>query len=110
MDAAIVCWDTKYHYFNPRPSQMDASIKTLTGVPNFPAYISGHATFSGAASAILGYLVPERATDYNAMAQEATMSRLYGGIHYRSDCAIGVTTGRNVAGYAIQRAIADGAQ
>ena len=110
MDAAIVCWDTKYHYFNPRPSQMDASIKTLTGVPNFPSYISGHATFSGAASTVLGYLIPARAGDYKAMAQEATMSRLYGGIHYRSDCAIGVTTGQNVANYAIQRGMADGAQ
>lgn len=110
MDAAIVCWDTKYHYFNPRPSQMDASIKTLTGVPNFPAYISGHATFSGAAATVLGYIVPERAADYNAMAQEATMSRLYGGIHYRSDCAIGVTTGQKVGTYAVQRGMADGAQ
>ena len=44
MDAAIVCWDTKYHYFNPRPTQNDARIKTLTGIPNFPAYISGHST------------------------------------------------------------------
>jgi hypothetical protein len=110
MDAAIVCWDTKYHYFNPRPCQLDPTIKTLTGVPNFPSYISGHATFSGAASTVLGFLIPARAADYKVMAQEATMSRLYGGIHYRSDCAIGVTTGQNVANYAIQRAMADGAQ
>ncbi|HTI11108.1 MAG TPA: phosphatase PAP2 family protein [Puia sp.] len=110
MDAGIVCWDTKYHYFNPRPSQMDGSIKTLTGVPNFPAYISGHATFSGAAATVLGYLIPGRANDYAAMAQEATMSRLYGGIHYRSDCQIGVTTGQKVGNYAVQRAMTDGAQ
>lgn len=110
MDAAIVCWDTKYHYFNPRPSQLDGSIKTLTGVPNFPAYISGHATFSGAASKFLGYIIPERASDYAAMAQEAMMSRLYGGIHYRSDCQAGLTAGQNAANYAIQRAMADGAQ
>ena len=36
MDAAIVCWDIKYHYFNPRPTQLDPAIKTLTGIPNFP--------------------------------------------------------------------------
>jgi len=29
MDAAISCWNTKYYYFNPRPTQIDASIKTL---------------------------------------------------------------------------------
>jgi hypothetical protein len=42
MDAAISCWDIKYFYFNPRPTQMNPNIKTLTGVPNFPSYVSGH--------------------------------------------------------------------
>jgi hypothetical protein len=40
MDAGIVCWKTKYTYYNPRPSQLDPKIKTLTGLPNFPSYIS----------------------------------------------------------------------
>jgi hypothetical protein len=35
MDAGIVCWNTKYYYFNPRPTQMIPGIKTLTGIPNF---------------------------------------------------------------------------
>ncbi|MEJ7587782.1 MAG: phosphatase PAP2 family protein [Ferruginibacter sp.] len=82
-DASIVCWDTKFFYFNPRPSQLDPNIKTITGIPNFPAYISGHSTFSGAAAAIIGHIVPERKTEYERMATEASMSRMYGGIHYR---------------------------
>lgn len=110
MDAAIVCWDTKFHYFNPRPTQLNSSIKTLTGIPNFPAYISGHSTFSGAAAAILGHLVPERAGAYDAMAQEASLSRMYGGIHYRSDCEIGLEVGKNVGLKAIERATTDGAE
>jgi len=110
MDAAIVCWNTKYYYYNPRPSQMDGSIKTLTGVPNFPSYISGHATFSNAAATILGHIIPERASDYMAMAQEASMSRLYAGIHFRIDCTAGATAGQNVGGYAIKRAQTDGAE
>ncbi len=110
MDAGIVCWDTKYHYFNPRPSQMNPAIKTLTGLPNFPSYISGHSTFSGAAATILGHIIPERAAAYTAMAQEASNSRMYGGIHYRSDCATGLTVGQNVGNYAIQRAVSDGAE
>jgi membrane-associated phospholipid phosphatase len=57
MDAAIVCWNTKFYYFNPRPSQMNPTIKTLTGVPNFPSYISGHSTFSGAAAEVLSHLI-----------------------------------------------------
>jgi hypothetical protein len=110
MDAAIVCWDTKNFYYNPRPSQMDPSIKTLTGLPNFPAYISGHSTFSGAAARIMGHIIPERASAYEAMALEASMSRMYGGIHFRSDCEVGLTVGRNIGNYAIQRAVTDGAE
>lgn len=110
MDAAIVCWDTKYYYYNPRPSQIDPRIKTLTGLPNFPSYISGHSTFSGAAAAILGHIIPEKATKYNALALEASMSRMYGGLHYRSDCQVGLDVGKNVGGYAIQRALTDGAE
>lgn len=110
MDAAIVCWNTKYFYYNPRPSQMNKDIKTLTGVPNFPSYISGHSTFSGAAAAILGHIIPERAADYQAMATEASMSRVYAGIHYLIDCTTGLQVGQNVGGYAIKRAQGDGAE
>ncbi|KIC94711.1 phosphatase PAP2 family protein [Flavihumibacter solisilvae] len=109
MDAAIVCWDTKMFYFNPRPTQLDPAIKTTTGIPNFPAYISGHSTFSGAAATILGYIIPDRASAYTAMAAEASLSRMYGGIHYRSDCEIGIETGNKVGNYAIERAKTDGA-
>jgi hypothetical protein len=110
MDAAIVCWDTKFYYFSPRPSQLDPGIKTTTGLPNFPSFMSGHSTFSGAAAAILGHLIPERATAYEAMANEASMSRIYGAIHYRSDCEAGLKVGRNVGNYAVQRALTDGAE
>ncbi|MGZ8551096.1 MAG: phosphatase PAP2 family protein [Chitinophagaceae bacterium] len=109
-DAAIVTWDTKMNYFNPRPSQLDPRIKTLTGMPNFPSYISGHSTFSGAAATILGHIIPERKTAYEAMANEAALSRLFGGIHYRADCEVGLTVGKNVGNYAVQRALTDGAE
>ncbi len=109
MDAAIVCWDTKYFYYNPRPTQLNPAIKTLTGIPNFPAYISGHSTFSGAAATILSYIVPERKTDYEAMAKEASLSRMYGGIHYRTDCEVGLVVGNNVGAYAVTRGQNDGA-
>jgi hypothetical protein len=109
-DAAICCWDTKYAFFNPRPSQINSKIKTLTGLPNFPAYMSGHSTFSGAASTILGHLNPGRAADYKAMADEASLSRLYGAIHYRSDIEVGMEMGQNIGRKAIDRARADGAE
>jgi hypothetical protein len=110
MDAGIVCWNTKYYYFNPRPTQVNPAIKTLTGIPNFPSYISGHSTFSGAAAQILGHIIPERAQAYAAMAEEASVSRMYGGIHYRSDCYVGLEVGKKVGDYAVKRAQTDGAE
>jgi len=110
MDAAIACWDAKYEYFNPRPSQMDPRIKTVAGLPNFPSYISGHSTFSAAAATILGHIIKNKASAYNAMAQEASLSRMYGAIHYRSDCEKGLETGRKVGDFAIARARTDGAE
>ncbi|OQP50767.1 PA-phosphatase [Niastella yeongjuensis] len=109
MDAAIVCWDAKYFYFNPRPCQLNPKIKTLTGVPNFPAYISGHSTFSGAAATILSYIIPDQSATYDALAREASLSRMYAGIHYRADCEVGLETGKKVGDYAVDRGKADGA-
>jgi membrane-associated phospholipid phosphatase len=110
MDAGIVCWNTKYFYFNPRPTQLDPAIKTLTGVPNFPSYISGHATFSEAASTILGHILPTNAAKYEAMAQQAAASRSMAGIHSQIDCSAGLATGQGVGNYAIKRAKTDGAE
>lgn len=110
MDAAVTCWDSKYFYFNPRPSQMDPRIKSVAGVPNFPSYTSGHSTFSGAAATILSHIIKPKAAVYNAMALEASLSRMYGAIHYRSDCEKGLEAGIKVGNYAILRARTDGAE
>ncbi len=108
-DAAICCWDVKNFYFNPRPSQINPAIKTLTGVPNFPAYTSGHSTFSGAAAAVLAYIVPAKSNEYLAMADEASKSRLFGAIHYRSDIEVGMDMGKAIGAKAVFRAKNDGA-
>ncbi|MFV8464140.1 phosphatase PAP2 family protein [Flavobacterium sp. LB1P62] len=110
MDAAISCWDAKYFYFNPRPCQMDASIKTLTGVPNFPAYVSGHSTFSGAACVVLSHFIPAKSQSFINMAKEASDSRMFGCIHYRSDCEKGLELGEKVGEFAVARAAIDGAE
>jgi membrane-associated phospholipid phosphatase len=60
-DAAISCWDTKYHYWLIRPVQADPSIQTIVPTPPFPSYTSGHSTFSGASSTVLGYFFPREA-------------------------------------------------
>jgi hypothetical protein len=108
-DAAVGCWETKFHYFNPRPSQMDPSIKTGTGVPNFPAFTSGHSTFSGSAAVVLSYLFPEESEYFHAQAKEASDSRLFGGIHYRSDIEMGLSHGELIGGFTRMYALTDGA-
>jgi hypothetical protein len=108
-DAGVACWETKYFYFNPRPTQLDASIRTGTGIPNFPAYTSGHSTFSASAATVLSYLFPSGSQYFDEEAKEASVSRLYGAIHYRTDCEKGLEHGAKVGGYTVAFAVKDGA-
>ena len=108
-DAAVGCWETKYFYFNPRPSHMDPELRTLIGLPNFPSYTSGHSTFSGAAAEVLSYLFPSGATEFERQEEEASISRLYGGIHYRSDLEVGKAHGKRIGAYTVSFARTDGA-
>jgi membrane-associated phospholipid phosphatase len=107
-DAGIVCWDVKYYYLLPRPIQADPSLNTSTGVPNFPAYTSGHSTFSAAAATVLSYIFPSETTNLETLAKEASESRIYGGIHYRFDCEVGLAHGKKVGSYAVTKGKADG--
>jgi membrane-associated phospholipid phosphatase len=102
-DAAISCWDTKYEYWLLRPNQADPTIVTTVPTPPFPAYTSGHSTFSAASSEVLGYYFPRDAARLRAMADEAALSRIVSGIHYRSDSEVGLQVGRRLAALAIQR-------
>jgi len=109
MDAGISCWDAKYFYHYPRPIETIPGFKTILGTPNFPSYTSGHSTFSAAASEVLSYVYPAEATLCEQWALEAAESRIYGGIHYRFDSEVGITQGKAVAKYTVDRAKLDGA-
>jgi hypothetical protein len=95
-DAGIACWKTKFIYWLARPSQMDPEIKPNIAVPNFPSYTSGHATFSGAAAEVLSSLFPDQAERLQALAEEAAISRVYGGIHFPFDSDKGLEVGRRI--------------
>jgi PAP2 superfamily len=108
-DAFIASWDAKYAYWSLRP--VTAIRRLIVGAgswlsyivtPPFPSYVSGHSTTSGAASTVLGAFFPNRAPTLEAMAQEAAISRLYGGIHFRSDNEIGLQLGRRVGSAAVR--------
>lgn len=103
MDASIACWEAKYAYWLLRPSQADPAITTPVGLPPFPSYVSGHATFSGAAATFLGEVFPASRRDVAAMADEAAESRLFGGIHYRFDNDEGLALGRKIGALAVER-------
>jgi membrane-associated phospholipid phosphatase len=118
-DAGIVCWRAKFGFNLLRPityirNYINPTWSTFITTPPFPSYSSGHSTFSGAAAKILTLEFGENFsftdstkipygfstrsfTSFQAAAQEAAMSRLYGGIHYRFDNENGFHCGELVA-------------
>ena len=110
MDACIASWETKYHYLVPRPSMRDRAIREPLGLPAHPSYTSGHSAFSGAAEGILSAIFPESAREMHRLAEEASASRWYGGIHYRFDGDAGLQQGRQIAAWTLsERGTKDGA-
>ena len=109
-DSVIAVWDAKYTYWQIRPSQFDPNIRTLFGVPNHPSYPSAHALYDGSYAEILSYLFPRDEAFFRARALEAANSRVWAGIHYRSDIEAGLAVSREVGRRVIARAKVDGSQ
>lgn len=107
-DAGVACWDAKFAYWAIRPSQLDPELRTVVPVPNHPSYPAAHACFSAAAATMLGFLFPAEAEAMAALARDAGESRIWAGIHFRSDVTVGAALGQAVAARAIERARADG--
>lgn len=95
-DAFVITWYYKYLYCMPRPCQLDHDLKTILNTPRFPTYPSGHSVVSGACEVILSYYFPKEATTLKSLAEDASISRLYGGIHFRSDLSEGLSLGRRI--------------
>jgi hypothetical protein len=120
-DSFIGCWDAKFQYDLVRPLTyirrvIDPKWEAILNTPPFPEYPSGHSTQSGAAAVVLtdifgtnfGFedathqadgLKPRRFASFWAAAEEAGISRLYGGIHYRTAIARGLDQGRCIGAY-----------
>ncbi len=117
-DAFISCWDEKYRSNLVRPETLiktyfDDEWKPILQTPPFPEYTSGHSVASGAASTVLtsifgnnfyfdddtelAFGLPIRSfASFEAAADEATISRMYGGIHFRSSVEIGLDQGKKI--------------
>ena len=107
-DALVAAWHVKYTYWTLRPvnavrEKYDPHFLPYLITPPFPSYVSGHASVSGAAAEVLSHFFPEQAEVLGAMAQAAADSRLYGGIHFRSDNEEGLRLGRQVGRAVVER-------
>lgn len=124
-DAFISSWDEKYRSNLIRPEtvinqHIDAEWMPLLQTPPFPEYTSGHSVISRAAAEVLSnlfgenfyfedttemeYGLPMRAfNSFFEASDEAAVSRLYGGIHYRMAADNGVTQGAGVGQHVISR-------
>jgi membrane-associated phospholipid phosphatase len=100
-DAQLTCFESKYHYFVLRPNQAEPLITLVIGQPNYPAYPSGHACISSSAARVLAHFFPDHAAELADLVEEAGVSRIYAGIHYRFDLDAGQALGRAVADWAI---------
>jgi membrane-associated phospholipid phosphatase len=96
-DAIVASHEAKYYYWLLRPSQADAGIVLPIGLPNFPSYPSNHAAISAAMARVLGDRFPSEARRLDDLADQAALSRIYGGIHYRFDGEVGLALGRTIA-------------
>jgi hypothetical protein len=111
-DAGVAAWDAKYTWWTPRPENsirelVDPAWRPLLRTPLFPAYVSGHSTYSAAVATVLAHLFPADAERFLAMGEEAGLSRLYGGIHWPSDHVRGSAMGRELGDRVVRRAELD---
>jgi len=101
-DAIVASHDAKFFYWVLRPSMADPAITPVIVLPNFPSYPANHATISGGMARILAHEFPAEKQRLDALAEEAAMSRVLGGIHYRFDGDAGLVLGRAIAAWAIE--------
>lgn len=102
-DALIACWDAKYHYWMIRPYQASTDVALALAAPNHPAFPSGHSCVSASAARVLAEYFPEHGDDLARLVEDAGMSRIYAGIHYRFDVVAGQKLGVQVAEWAINK-------
>jgi membrane-associated phospholipid phosphatase len=102
-DAIIGCFYTKFHYWLIRPSQADPAITTPVGLPNHPSYPSAHSCETGAFQEVLSAEFPSERGMLAELANEASTSRFYAGLHYRFDGDAGLELGRAAARIALAR-------
>lgn len=121
----ISCWDEKYRSNYVRPETVitkhfSSNWQPYIQTPPFPEYTSGHAVISAAAAEVMtdifgdniSYtdtsetefgIAPRSFTSVREAAKEASISRVYGGIHYRYSCEVGTKEGEAIGRLVVDR-------
>jgi hypothetical protein len=124
-DAFISCWEAKYHYNYVRPETfingyIDKDWQPLIQTPPFPEYPSGHSVVSSSAATVLTQMVgnnyvftdsaevpfgrpTRRFNSFYEASEQASISRLYGGIHFISALINGTEQGRRVGNFVMDK-------
>lgn len=124
-DGFIACWKAKYMNNTIRPETvinkyLDPAWEPYIQTPPFPSYVSGHSVISAASAEVmthhfgdnfaytdsseLEFGIPNRSfKSFRDAAMEASWSRLYGGIHYRSDLEQGNLLGKQIGEYIVRK-------
>lgn len=126
-DAFISCWDEKYRSSVVRPvtvinEHIDKGWVPFLQTPPFPEYTSGHSSITASASMVLAHLYGDKFAfqdtsdlryigmqrhfnSFQEAAAEASISRVYGGIHYRTGVDVGADQGKKVGQLIIQKTL-----
>lgn len=124
-DAFIACWDEKYRSNVIRPitvinEWIEPGWTSFLQTPPFPEYTSGHSTITASASTVLAKLygnnfafqdtsdlryigMQRHFNSFQEAAAEASISRVYGGIHYRTGVDAGAEQGKLVGGFIVKK-------
>jgi hypothetical protein len=121
----LCCWTDKYIYNKIRPETyinklISPKWRPYIETPPFPEYPSGHSVVSGASSTILMSMIPQpyafndssemyislpprHFNSFKLAADEASVSRFYGGIHFMEALDNGLDQGRRIADYILKK-------
>jgi hypothetical protein len=124
-DAFISCWEAKYHYNYVRPETfinkyIDKDWQPLIQTPPFPEYPAGHSTASASAATVLTKMVGDnysfldstevpygrpirKFNSFYEASDQASMSRLYGGIHFSNALNTGKGIGKAIGNLVITK-------
>ena len=109
-DSLVACFDAKYTYWAIRPNQLDPTLIPLFPNPGHPSYPSAHTALSVGQAEVLAYLFPRDTEFFRQFAAESGDSRVWAGIHFRTDLTAGAAMSKQVADWIIERAKNDGSQ